>query len=430
MDAKERGVDVQVALDRNIAWTEDNNLGFWNSAGKNEKAYRYLREKGVKAYFDDEAVFTHAKALVADQKTVILGSTNWSEAALTRNVEANVLIRSKAFAEEILKGFETLKLYAPEIGNSETVVVPLAFLNSKQLLGRMVAAHDDRSFDTYLFLLKVLGKKGEGKEEIAGYEALKELLGIRGENEWNNGRAVRRVLKRLQDNYGLVTLSYKRGEEPVVSLKAIEDRTGPGLASGAQVVEIPVTYWEWGWNKELSFPGRVMYVLGTMYSSASRTAPTWFRSGDDLVKRHGFARMFLQDGFMDLRRHNLVEVRPDRLKPGNYSGRKANRYAPNPLYDPRELKRRFTELKERYGKKKVQKAAGYASLVYEDSDVEAVERLILLEEEFGAEVVQRAARVVGKMHGSNPKKTVGYLIATIQGIGTREGRKVPLPSRN
>ena len=51
----------------------------------------------------------------------------------------------------------------------------------------------------------------------------------------------------------------------------------------------------------------------------------------------------------------------------------------------------------------------------------AAERLIFLEEEFGPEVVRRAAKEVGEMSGSNPKKTVGYLINTIRGMGARRG---------
>ncbi len=368
VEAKDRGVDVQVMLDRNIDWKDESNLGFWDSAGKNARAYSYLREKGISAYFDDEAIFTHAKVLVIDRKTVILGSANWSEAALARNLEANVLIRSEEFAKEVLERFEGLELHTPEGGNSETVAVPQPFLSSKHLLGRMVTDADERAFDAYLFLLRVFGEEEQGKEKVVDYEPLKVALGIRGKSEWNNRRAVRRVLDRLQDKYRLIAVSYRRGDEPAVSLKAIEGRTGPGVASETAPVEIPVTYWEWDWNKELSFAGKVMYVLGAMYSSASTTAPRWFRSTGDLAKRHGFTRSFVEDGFMDLRRRNLVEVEPGRLNPANYSDRKANRYAPNPLYDPKELEQAFRRLEERHGAEKVKKAVGYAALVYEGSD--------------------------------------------------------------
>ena len=98
--ARERGVEVKVVLDGPAA------VG--DPADKNDRAYRYLRERGAEVFYDDEKRLTHAKALVIDGETVILGSTNWSEAALTRNVEANVLIRSKELAGEILSGFEEL----------------------------------------------------------------------------------------------------------------------------------------------------------------------------------------------------------------------------------------------------------------------------------------------------------------------------------
>jgi hypothetical protein len=415
VEAKERGVDVQVVLDRNINWTEESNLGFWDSAGKNAKAYRYLQGKGVEVYFDDEAIFTHAKALVIDKRIVILGSANWSESAFTRNVETSALIRSEEFAREILDGFRPLKLHAPKIGSSETIAVPHAFLNDKQLLGRMVTDHDERAFDAYLFLLRFFAGGEPGEEKVVGYGLLKEVLGVRGENEGNNRRAVRRVLDRLQDKYRLIAVSYKRGDEPAVALRAIEAK-----ADRRQPTEIPVTYWEWRWNRELSFPGKVMLLLGEMYSSMSPTAPVWFRSTSDIAQRHGVSRSFVEDGLMELRRKNLVEVAPDRLDPEDYSDRNANRYAPNPLYDYKRLKQALQDLGDRYGSEKVEKARAYIAAVYEDSDIEGVERLILLEEEFGVEVVQQAVEVVSKMSGNNPKKTMAYLIVTIQGIGGRE----------
>lgn len=414
-EAKGRGVAVQVVLDRNMGWAEDSNLGFWDSAGKNSRAYRYLRERGVEVFFDEEAVLTHAKVLVMDGRTVIVGSTNWSEAAFTKNMEANVLVRSKGFAREILEGFKGLKLHAPEFMTSGAVPVPWAFLNNKKLLGRMVTAHDERAFDTYLYLLKTLRENEEEKGTL-DIDALEGELEIRGEDEWNNRRAVRRVLGRLQDQYGLIAFSYELDKDPVVSLKARGSR---------EAVEVPFAYWEWGWSKKLTFTGKAMFLLGQMYSALSPTAPAWFRSTGDLAKRHGFSRAFVGDGLMNLRRHNLVEVEPGKLNPPDYGDRDANRYAPNPLYDPTEMDRAFRKLEEKYGREKAKKATGYLSLVYEDSDVEAAERLIMLEEEFGSEVVRQAVKVVGEMSGNNPKKTIGYLIATIQGIGRREGQKVP-----
>ena len=97
IEARKRGVDVKVVLDRN-AWQDP--------TAKNLEAFRYLRDRNVEVFYDDEGKQTHAKAMVIDGQTVILGSSNWSESALSRNVEANVLIRSKELAAELLAGLE------------------------------------------------------------------------------------------------------------------------------------------------------------------------------------------------------------------------------------------------------------------------------------------------------------------------------------
>lgn len=50
----------------------------------------------------------HAKALVVDEKQVLLTSANLTEAALERNIEMGVLLRDPAFAKTVIAHFETL----------------------------------------------------------------------------------------------------------------------------------------------------------------------------------------------------------------------------------------------------------------------------------------------------------------------------------
>ena len=393
--AKQRGVDVRVVLDQDIRWREE---------PKNEEAYRYLREQGVQVFFDEKKTRTHAKVLVIDGKTVILGSTNWSKAALTRNVEANVLIRSRELAGELLAGFEKLPVQAPAAEKTKTVAVPRAFLNDPKLLGRMVNDRDRRYFDGYLYLLKEDGGAPD-------YQELLEELRIPQETSKKNRYrdALAWTLKRLQGKYGLIRYSMETGKGPVISLRPAREPD--------ETVAIPVTYWEWGWSRKLSFSGKVMWLLSQMYSLDSPTTPRWHQSEAAIAKRHGISRHFVSRGLRELRRLNLIEVKMGALNSADYSKRDANVYTPNPLYDPVELEGAFKKLEGQYGKEAVKKAAGYAALVYEGSDAEAVERLIVLEKEFGARVVERAVRKVDAMSGNNPKRTAAYLIRTIQGMG-------------
>ena len=73
-----------------------------NSAKSSIQSYELLKKNNVPVFFDTSDTYTHAKAIIIDNETVILGSTNWSKAALTRNNEANVLIRSKEFAAHLI----------------------------------------------------------------------------------------------------------------------------------------------------------------------------------------------------------------------------------------------------------------------------------------------------------------------------------------
>lgn len=50
----------------------------------------------------------HAKALVVDERQVLLTSANLTEAALERNIEMGVLLRDPAFAKTVVAHFETL----------------------------------------------------------------------------------------------------------------------------------------------------------------------------------------------------------------------------------------------------------------------------------------------------------------------------------
>jgi cardiolipin synthase len=97
ISAAKRGITVKVILDQNIDFTEETNDNAIYQ-NKNQEAFELLRKNNVPVFYDEADVFTHAKALVIDNETVILGSTNWSKEALSRNNEANALIRSKEFA--------------------------------------------------------------------------------------------------------------------------------------------------------------------------------------------------------------------------------------------------------------------------------------------------------------------------------------------
>ena len=80
--ASARGLDVRVYMD---------DCAFYASeAAANLQAARYLSDHGVEVRMDDPKITTHAKLVVIDHRTTILGSTNWNYYSLAKNNETDI----------------------------------------------------------------------------------------------------------------------------------------------------------------------------------------------------------------------------------------------------------------------------------------------------------------------------------------------------
>ena len=97
-EAKARGVDVQVLLDLDSA-----------EPGKNRESQAFLKAGGVPVFLDAPDTTTHAKALVVDGETLVVGSANWTQGALKHNHEASVLVRSRELAARLVESFDRIR---------------------------------------------------------------------------------------------------------------------------------------------------------------------------------------------------------------------------------------------------------------------------------------------------------------------------------
>lgn len=84
--AKARGVEVRVVLDRGLLYrTTDPDL-------KNDRAAEWLQAHGVEVVWDEVAITSHAKLVLVDDEVVLIGSHNWTRAALTGNREVSMAL--------------------------------------------------------------------------------------------------------------------------------------------------------------------------------------------------------------------------------------------------------------------------------------------------------------------------------------------------
>lgn len=394
--AHDSGVNVEVVLDQNIDFTGEEGASV---GAKNLAAYVYLRKSGIPVYFDDAATYTHAKALIIDEETVIVGSSNWSRAAFEVNQETNVLIRSATVSRDMLKALRAIPREEP-VNDGPSVPVPAGFLLDNAVFGQMVTRSDERAFDVYFFLLR----QNAGKIAL-DYEKLAHHLGIDAMGREAYRRQINKALGKLDGRYRLISVSKKFGEEAEITLLSLKTQG---------IVSMPAAYWDLGWNRRLSFAGKGFYVFHLLESAGSPLQPRWSENLRTLAKRYGVSPWFISQGVTDLRRNNLLEVEYGAAGPNGPGDRAPNIYTPNPLYDPKELERGLEELKIRSGAAKLGRARRAAALVYEDSYLHGIKQLIELEDRYGPDRIERALKIVGAKSPDNPKRSIGYLIATIR----------------
>ena len=404
VDAKQRGVQVKVILDQNLDFTDESRQDqiYQN---KNQATFEYLRTNGIEVFYDTAETYTHAKAIVIDHEISIIGSTNWSKAALTKNNEVNVLISSKEYAQNLIQQFDQIKLqeYIPAVV-TPSVKIQRDFLKEK-ILGEMVSQSDERTLDVYLYLLGQYNQNKEARVEL-NYDSLAESLGIQKMGKEDYRRQITKVLLKLKEKYGLIDFENPtRNQNAEVTLKE----------SQKDSFDLPTAYWKFHWNKNLNLPAKAMYLIILGYTSPSN--PSFSMSREDLSKEHHISESFVSDGTKELRIKNLLDIQYGSLEDQNYSNRQPNVYTPKPIYDPQELQKELKSIEQKEGREKLGRAIATAGIVYEQNDLKTIKVLIDLEDKYGQEVIREAAAKLADKNPDNPKRSVGYLINTIKGMG-------------
>jgi len=400
-------------LDQNIDFTRHPSKDAWVVEGKNWTAYEFLTANGIPVYFESPSTYLHAKVAVIDKETVLLGSTNWSQISLTKNIETNVLIRSKDVANEILNSLATVERETP-LEDGPTIPIPFSFMENIQILSRMVPDRDTGGFDLYTTLLKMAWEKGSSEFNVND-EELGSLLGLEGKPGIGYQRGLAKAYRRLEKKYNLIHFEKSYGKGIHIQLKSLSNPDKILDLKVEKQIPVPLKYWTLGWNKKLALPGKVFYFLSLYYSSISNRKPQWSLSEDALAAKFYVSMAFLSMGVSELRRANLIEVMYDTLtKEGG--PRRANTYVTNALYNPLLIEKGLKALEQKYGAVQMSRARKCATLVYEDSDLELIEIFVRLEQKYGREKMDLVYNKLSLKSPSNPKRSAGYFINTVKSL--------------
>lgn len=421
IEAKNRGVDVEVVLDQNVDFVQRKYQSDWEIKIKSTNACKRLKDAGIKVYYDDPVKYVHAKAVVIDKKTVILGSTNWTEAAFDRNIEVSALIESKDLAGEILNYFKTIKKekYVESVGKSTPA--SLSFMESAKIAPLMVKNQAERVYDVYLYLLWKFDRNREGKI-LLSYDDLAKHLGIyEGWNTTDYRRQIIKVLRELEQEYKLIKFEPSYAKEAGITLLNYEDPGKVYAIPQEQYFGLPDDYFNFGWNRELSFRAKFCLLINLIYSNISDTKPYWSESVAVITKQFGgIGQDIVHKGMNELRRKKLIDVRYDQFSDKPYDERAPKMYKLLKLYDPKDLELKLKAIEDKYGKALYDKARKCAEMVFEENNPEVVEDLILKTKQYGESKVKKAFGIIGQKNIDNPKRSYGYVVGILENLDSSE----------
>jgi competence ComEA-like helix-hairpin-helix protein len=102
IEAKKRGVDVKVILDK------DAEGEVYGSRIINKEAYKKFMENGIDVLFDFEEKVTHSKITIIDDDHVIIGSHNWTAGSFYAYDDKSIYIESSDFNSTVSDYFDSL----------------------------------------------------------------------------------------------------------------------------------------------------------------------------------------------------------------------------------------------------------------------------------------------------------------------------------
>lgn len=411
IEAKRRGVDVDVILDQEID-TERVQRG---RSAKNLRAYHYLRDNGILASFDSLSKRTHAKLLVIDGEIVILGSTNWSLEALGQNYEANLLVRSPEIAREITEEFKKIELLRPEKPAEwkDSVRIRRSFLLDQSQGPRLLDEHAERAFRIYFMLL---AKQKDGASILIDYEEVAKRLGLSDQmSREAYRRQIIKVLKKLNRDYRLLLFNPRFGKEAEVILIDPAKKSEPLESPKEDYFELPQDFFNAYWLRQLSF--RAQYSLLILYDQWSypRRQPTIEVGLEALEKRYHVSRKTLGLGFQELAREGLLEIYYGKTIDFEKKEFETASYVLLPFYDPKIRESKLRELEALYGKEAFKKAREFSDAFLRGKDPQTIQTLLALMMNYSGGWVELAMKeVILKKELGNPARSLPYLIGILK----------------
>jgi len=295
LEARQRGVNVTLYL--NTRFQDDEKSG---TVLIKSPYLKKLKDAGCIVHFIHSNRKLHDKLIIVDNRYIVEGSANWSNAALRRNFESSTLIDSQDLACVKLARIENLVTlstprdkgpYTPAYIENlpKTLTIPKPLLLDKRYFSSMVSRYDERAMDLYLLLLAhslAAGKQGF----FVSLEAIGLSLGL--PDTWSNTalrRQVIRSLKNLQDRYNLINVKFYHGRDASVALTDIKGESF--IISTDSIIKAQ--------NTQLTMRLKFLLLIQALLKEEGKGLYSVSQAA--VAKRFNVNRRTIHDAFNDLR---------------------------------------------------------------------------------------------------------------------------------
>ncbi|MBU1924156.1 MAG: hypothetical protein KJ710_07890 [Candidatus Omnitrophica bacterium] len=395
--AKLRGVGVKAILD----YQKDD----YNSiaGGDNSEAFNFLKNNGIEVYFDSVGSYTHTKAMVIDERIVISGSHNWTDAAFTRSNETSFLIDSPILAGRLLDEFSRIKLSAQPLKECPGARIPYWALGKNGVVPEMLRRHNERGLDIWLLLLRDFDGNAQGTVNT-DYEALADSLGLLKTMDRRSYRKeINRQLRNLSKLYKILEIDTQINQP--IKIRLLKE-------AGKESFSLPRAYWDYGWGNRLSMPAKVCFLINLAELGVKQDSPEWMVARPQVSEKYGIEGRILYKGMKDLREFNVIDVECSQMDEG-YENRMPSVTVYLGLYDMREFEQKLARLDQAYGRELIIKSREYAFVVFKGYDLGVIEEVAKLININGAANVDEAFKIVEQKSPDNPKRIFGYVIGIL-----------------
>ena len=395
--AHKRGVKVSVILEG-------------SRLKDNYPFYRFLKDRGVDVWLDTSQTLIHHKAILADDKILIIGSHNWSTAAFFKNEEFSIITNDKATIKSFQHELKKITKQREEVRSNvsrDCIHLPIDFV--RKVACPLYRAHAELAFNLYMILCledngtpRPISIANEKWGRALGFDPTKAGKRVSANYlKYYYAHRLNRVLSQLKR---FLLIEVDRRSDVVIR------RT---LSRSKGRIEIPKAFWNFGWQERLLFSAKVFYIVSLAEEADSPFHPWWSRSMSEIRRSYGLAPT-VREGIHELENYNILEIlRSIPVKRGRFYSQEAHYYRLNPFYDMRQWCKRLSQLEREFSKETVRRSQRIAAAFWATHNLDAIKTISALIRRIGYPKVMRAGIRISKLPAFSSRRCLDYLVELV-----------------